>query len=124
MKRIAISLSVIVATTIVSFAASPIKVSTESGDVIAGSNTYRTLYVYAEDGEGTSNCYDKCAEKWPPHVAEYWDTPRAPFSTIERNDGTKQWAKDGKPLYFSILGKAKGDTKGEGVDSLWTAARP
>ncbi|WP_428645336.1 COG4315 family predicted lipoprotein [Roseibium sp.] len=124
MKRIAISMCVIAATTTIALAASPIKVTTDSGDVIAGSNTYRTLYVYAEDSEGMSNCYDECADKWPPHVAEYWDTPRPPFSTIERKDGKKQWAKDGMPLYFSTLDEAKGDTKGEGVDGLWTAARP
>ncbi len=124
MKRILISMSVIAATTTFALAASPIKVTTASGDVIAGSNSYRTLYVYAEDSEGMSNCYDECADKWPPHVAEYWDAPRQPFSTIERKDGTKQWAKDGMPLYFSILDEAKGDTKGEGVDGLWTAARP
>lgn len=105
-------------------AASPIKVETGSGEVIAGSDSYRTLYTYAKDAEGVSNCYGECAEKWPPHLAEYWDSPRPPFSTIDRMDGKKQWAKDGKPLYFSILDKEKGDTKGDGVDGLWTAARP
>lgn len=124
MKRFAIALGAIAATTTLAIAASPIKVATDSGEVIAGSNTYRTLYVYANDSEGVSNCYDECAEKWPPHLAEYWDSPRAPFSTIERKDGSKQWAKDGMPLYFSILDEAKGDTKGDGIDGFWAAARP
>jgi len=124
MKRLTIVLTAIAATTTVAFAASPIKVATDSGEVIAGSDTYKTLYTYQNDREGVSNCYDECAEKWPPHLAEYWDSPRAPFSTIERADGTKQWAKDGMPLYFSTLDEAKGETKGDGVDGLWSAARP
>ena len=97
---------------------------TDNGDVIAGSDSYRTLYVYANDEEGVSNCYDDCAEKWPPHFAEYWDDPRPPFSVVERADGTIQWAKDGMPLYFSILDEKKGDTNGDGVDGLWAIARP
>jgi predicted lipoprotein with Yx(FWY)xxD motif len=124
MKRLTIALCAIATTTTVAFAASPIKVATGSGEVIAGSNTYKTLYTYANDSEGVSNCYDECAEKWPPHLAEYWDSPRAPFSTVERADGTKQWAKDGMPLYFSTLDESKGDTNGDGVDGLWSAARP
>lgn len=106
------------------YAASPIKVKTDNGEVIAGSDSYRTLYVYANDEEGVSNCYDDCAEKWPPHFAEYWDDPRPPFSVVERADGTIQWAKDGMPLYFSILDEKKGDTNGDGVDGLWAIARP
>lgn len=124
MKRLVLSLTAFAAMTTAALAASPIKVATESGEVIAGSDSYKTLYVYANDGEGLSNCYDACAEKWPPHLAEYWDDPRPPFSTIERKDGSKQWAKDGMPLYFSILDEAKGDTNGDGQDGLWTAARP
>lgn len=124
MKTLMISLSVFTTITTVALAASPIKVSTEGGEVIAGSDSYKTLYVYANDSTGESNCYDECAEKWPPHLAQYWDEPRAPFSTIERKDGSKQWAKDGMPLYFSTLDEKKGDTNGDGVNGLWTVARP
>jgi predicted lipoprotein with Yx(FWY)xxD motif len=124
MKRVLTGLAALTLITAAAHAASPIKVSTETGDVIAGSNSYMTLYTFANDTEGVSNCYDECAEKWPPHLAEYWDDPRAPFSTIERTDGTKQWARNGMPLYFSTLDEKKGDTQGDGVDGLWQAARP
>ena len=93
-------LALLAATTLASnaYAASPIKVATGNGDVIAGSNSYRTLYVFGNDTDGVPTCYDECAEKWPPHVAEYWDTPRPPFGTVERTDGSKQWTKDGMAL--------------------------
>lgn len=124
MNRSAIAAAAVIAFAATAHAASPIKVKTESGEVIAGSDSYRTLYTYARDSAGVSNCYDECAEKWPPHLAEYWDSPRPPFSAIDRKDGKKQWAKDGMPLYFSTLDKEKGDTNGDGVDGLWRAARP
>ena len=37
--------------------------STGIGGVLAGSDTYMTLYTFAKDSEGVSNCYDACAEK-------------------------------------------------------------
>lgn len=124
MKRYAISLGAVIAMTASAYAASPIKVTTDNGDVIAGSDSYKTLYIYANDAEGVSNCNDECAKNWPPHLAQYWDSPRPPFGTIDRADGKKQWTKDGMPLYFSILDEKKGDTNGDGVDGLWKAARP
>jgi predicted lipoprotein with Yx(FWY)xxD motif len=82
------------------------------------------LRSYAKDSGGVPSCYDECAEKWPPHLAQYWDSPRPPFSTIDRKDGKKQWAKDGMPLYFSTLDKKKGETNGDGADEMWKIARP
>lgn len=124
MKLFIYSTTTLAAMTVAAFAASPIKQSTEIGDVLAGSNTYMTLYTFTKDSEGVSNCYDACAVSWPPHLAEYWDTPRAPFSTIDRKDGKKQWAKGGLPLYFYAEDVNKGDTKGDGVNGEWQAARP
>jgi predicted lipoprotein with Yx(FWY)xxD motif len=106
------------------FAASPTTLSTDIGEVIVGSNSYMTLYTYDKDTEGVSTCYDACTEKWPPHFAEYWDSPRAPFSVIDRKDGKKQWIKDGMPLYFYTGDAKKGDVTGDGVGEVWHAARP
>ena len=105
-------------------AQSPTKKTTSIGDVMVGSNSYMTLYTYSEDSEGVSNCYDSCAENWPPHYAEYWDQARTPLSIIERKDGKRQWAKDGMPLYFYSKDEKKGDTTGDGVGGKWHVARP
>ena len=43
---------------------------------------------------------------------------------IDRKDGKKQWAVSGKPLYFWVKDKQKGDTTGDGVNNVWEAARP
>ena len=104
MKRFILPLCLALVATATAHAASPIKVTTDNGVVIAGSNTYMTLYTYAKDAGGVPSCYDACAEKWPPHLAEYWDSPRPPFSTIERKDGKKQWTKDPANLRYSNLG--------------------
>ena len=124
MRPIVLIATAFVATTTFAFAASPVKLNTDLGEVIVGSDSYMTLYTYDKDTEGVSTCYDACAEKWPPHFAEYWDSPRAPFSTIDRNDGKKQWAKDGMPLYFYTGDAKKGDTTGDGVGEVWHAAHP
>ena len=127
MKHIARTLTIALPLLTTVQAATPIKVETESGTVIAGSNSYKTLYTYQNDSEGVSTCYDECAKQWPPHFAEYWDEPDKPggtFTIVDRKDGKKQWAKHGKPLYFSSLDEKKGDTNGDGADGLWQAARP
>ena len=35
------------------------------GQIVADSEG-KTLYLYTKDTKDTSNCYDKCAENWPP----------------------------------------------------------
>ncbi len=124
MKRLAFTLTCTLLVTVSAHAASPIKWKTDKGQVIAGSNSYKTLYTYDNDKDGRPTCLDKCAEAWPPHIAEYWDTPREPFGTVELEDGKKQWTLKGMPLYFSVLDEKKGTANGDGIDGKWNAARP
>lgn len=104
--------------------AAPVQtVNTSIGDVLAGENGM-TLYTFRKDAGGVSNCYDACATNWPPLFANDGDKADAPYSIVERKDGTKQWAKDGKPLYFWVKDAKQGDTTGQGVKDAWDAARP
>ncbi|QSQ14531.1 COG4315 family predicted lipoprotein [Myxococcus landrumensis] len=41
-----------------------------------------------------------------------------------RDDGTKQWAYDDKPLYTFINDKKAGDTTGDGMKDVWHTAKP
>lgn len=83
-----------------------------------------TLYTFDKDSANTSNCYDGCAVSWPPYAAQAGATaPAAGFSVVQRRDGTSQWAKDGKPLYFWQGDRAPGDTTGDGVGGVWHVAR-
>ncbi len=41
--------------------------------------------------------------------------PEGAYSIVERKDGTKQWAKDGMPLYYWVKDTKMGDISGDGV---------
>src|SRR5512140_3109500 len=54
-----------------------------------------TLYLFTKDTKGTSNCYDKCAQAWPPVIPEGQPTLKdgvdaAMISTTLRTDGSTQ----------------------------------
>jgi predicted lipoprotein with Yx(FWY)xxD motif len=105
-------------------AAAPVKtVKTDKGEVLAGENGM-TLYTFKNDKQGTSNCYDKCAANWPPLKAASDAAATGAYSVITRKDGTKQWAKDGMPLYYWIKDTKQGDATGDGVNGVWDAAKP
>ena len=72
-----------------------------------------TLYTFARDDAGKSNCYEKCAEYWPPLAAEAGAEPVGEFMIVARDDGTLQWALGGQPLYLFAMDKQPGDTMGE-----------
>lgn len=83
-----------------------------------------TLYTFDKDAEGQSNCHDDCAAKWPPLTAAA-DAPLADgYSLITRQDGLRQVAYKGQPLYLWIKDHAPGDMTGDGVKSVWHIARP
>ncbi|MBL8441360.1 MAG: hypothetical protein JNK96_09070, partial [Betaproteobacteria bacterium] len=45
------------------------------------------------------------------------------FAVIAREDGKKQWAFKGKPLYFWSKDQKPGDTTGEGFNNVWHVAK-
>lgn len=80
-----------------------------------------TLYTFDNDtaSSGKSTCNGGCATNWPPVIAEPGAAPSGSFTTITRDDGTKQWAHNGKPLYLFKSDKQPGDRKGDGVKNVW-----
>ena len=84
-----------------------------------------TLYTYTKDGVGTgrSVCNGKCAVNWPPLMAS-GDPPSAAWQIVTRDDGSRQWAYQGKPLYTWIKDTKPGDKTGDGVNNVWKIARP
>ena len=75
-----------------------------------------TLYTYDMDAAGKSNCTGECVKKWIPlkPVAGAKAIPQ--WTIFTREDGTKQWAHNGKPLYTYIDDKEGGDVLGLGDD--------
>ncbi len=76
------------------------------------------------DGAGDSDCNGNCAEVWPPLFAEAGATESGAYTIIDRDDGTRQWALNGLPLYFYAPDQAAGETRGEGAGGVWYVARP
>ena len=80
-----------------------------------------TLYTFDKDkaNSGKSVCNGQCATLWPPLVADKDAKASDPYSIINRDDGTKQWAYDGMPLYLYSADKKAGDRSGDNVKNVW-----
>jgi predicted lipoprotein with Yx(FWY)xxD motif len=51
-------------------------------------------------------------------------TTTGDFSVVTRDDGKKQWAVKGKPLYYWAKDSKPGDKTGDGVLGVWHTAKP
>ena len=80
-----------------------------------------TLYTFDKDakGAGKSACNGKCAAAWPPLMATASDKASGDYSIITREDGSKQWAYEGKPLYLWVKDKKPGDMTGDNYKKIW-----
>jgi predicted lipoprotein with Yx(FWY)xxD motif len=96
---------------------------TPLGKVLAD-GTGRILYVFTADAAGKSNCSDDCATSWPPLTSDAVPTvgeglDAEDFTVIARDDGTKQVAFYGLPVYYFAKDTAAGQTNGQGVGGKW-----
>lgn len=80
---------------------------------------HMTLYTFDNDEMGKSNCYDGCAVKWPPAMAEAGAMADGDYTVVTRTDGGAQWAYKGMPLYLWVNDKAPGDKTGDKVGGVW-----
>lgn len=85
-----------------------------------------TVYIFDKDKEsGKSTCNGGCAKSWPPFAPKAGDpSAKAPLSIITRDDGTKQYAYKGRPLYYYEKDTKSGDTTGEGRGKVWWVVKP
>ena len=93
------------------------------GDVLVDTEGM-TLYTFDRDTYWSSTCNAQCAVNWPPLVVAAGAKPVGDHTMIARDDGRRQWAYKGKPLYVSGKDRKPGDQTGEAFDNLWRAARP
>jgi predicted lipoprotein with Yx(FWY)xxD motif len=96
-----------------------------SDGVLTGANGM-TLYTFDRDaaGSGKSVCNGACATNWPPLLAGDYTQAGGDFSIVVRDDGQKQIAHKGKPLYFWVKDAKPGDRTGDGFNNAWRLARP
>lgn len=85
-----------------------------------------TLYTFDRDpaGAGKSVCNGPCATNWPPLMATAGASATGDYSIVTRDDGSKQWAFKGKPLYYWVKDSKPGDKTGDGFNNVWRIARP
>jgi predicted lipoprotein with Yx(FWY)xxD motif len=95
-----------------------------SGNLLTDKNGM-TLYTFDQDaaGSGKSACHGDCQTSWPPLLAADAAKDTGDFTLVVRNDGRRQWAFKGKPLYLWIGDTKAGETKGDGVGGVWRTAR-
>ena len=83
-----------------------------------------TLYTYDKDSAGKSACNGGCAKNWPPMTAAAGAKATGEWSIITRDDGSKQWTYDGKPLYTWTKDQKPGDKTGDGfLNNTWHVAK-
>jgi predicted lipoprotein with Yx(FWY)xxD motif len=84
----------------------------------------KTLYSFDKDAEsGKPSCTGDCATAWPAAIAPADAKLVGHWSVITRDDGTKQWAYKGHPLYTNAKDVKIGDSNGHNVDQVWHMAR-
>jgi predicted lipoprotein with Yx(FWY)xxD motif len=103
---------------------------TAIGKVLADDRGF-TLYTFANDvaNSGKSVVTGQLAAAWPPVLTTSTTPPTVSgasgtFTIITRDDGTKQVAYNGKPLYRFANDAAPGDTKGDKLGNVWFVATP
>jgi predicted lipoprotein with Yx(FWY)xxD motif len=103
--------------------------SSGKGTILETAQGY-TVYWFAIDTPGKSNCTGTCATYWPPLIGK----PSAAdsslsgtFGTIKRADGQLQATYMGHPLYLYKGDTAPGQVHGNGINTsggLWWAMTP
>lgn len=103
----------------------PAKVSESAKGPVLTDQDGMTLYTYMRDMPGYSNCNDQCAVVWMPMTPAAGAVAAGDWSIILRDDGSKQWAMKGQPIYRYSKDAHFGDLNGDGADKgRWHLAKP
>lgn len=107
-STLAVSLLAVVAT----FAHAEVPVKAAGGILVT--TTGMTLYTFDKDvaGSGKSVCNGPCLALWPAVMAAADAKPVGDMTIMTRDDGAKQWAYKGKPVYLYSADTKPGDKTG------------
>jgi predicted lipoprotein with Yx(FWY)xxD motif len=86
-----------------------------------------TLYVFDNDTDENSTCYDDCAANWPAFTGDVSagdGVDEGLIGASERDDGTMQVTYDRQPLYYFAGDQAAGDLNGQSVGGIWWVVGP
>jgi predicted lipoprotein with Yx(FWY)xxD motif len=126
LAAIAATLFSLAATVVLAQTLEPAKVAdTSKGKALVDAKGM-TLYILDRDNVvGKSTCNAQCATNWPPLMAAADAHDMGSWTVISRDDGSKQWAYKGKPLYTWHDDKKPGDVDGDGrANNVWHIAAP
>lgn len=106
-----------------SMAAGP---AVKMADGVYSGDNGMTLYTFDRDtaGSGKSVCNGQCATLWPPLLADDAAQASGAWTVITRDDGKKQWALNGKPVYFFSRDAKPGERSGDNFNNVWRLAKP
>jgi predicted lipoprotein with Yx(FWY)xxD motif len=126
-KVLALTIAAALTAATVAFAqmTAPTKIGDSAKGKVLTNDKGMTLYVFDKDTPGKSACNGPCATNWPPLMASADAMAMDDYTIITRNDGTKQWAYKGRPLYNWKNDKKPGDITGDGfLKGAWHIAQP
>jgi predicted lipoprotein with Yx(FWY)xxD motif len=79
-----------------------------------------TVYTFDNDKmPSKSVCNGPCAGLWPPLMVAAGEEPTGAYSVVVRDDGGRQLAYNGKPLYFYKADQRGGDRAGDNFKDVW-----
>ena len=80
-----------------------------------------TLYTFDRDtpGSGKSACNGPCAALWPPALAGADAKAEGDYTIVVRDDGARQWAYKGRPVYTYSADKKAGEMTGDNFKDSW-----
>nr|WP_299068635.1 hypothetical protein [uncultured Allomuricauda sp.] len=97
------------------------------GNILTNSEGF-TLYFFAPDSNGESNCSGGCIDAWPVFNASELTLDNGldegDFGSITRGDGAVQTTYKGWPLYLFGNDANAGDVNGDGSGGVWFVAKP
>lgn len=101
----------------------------EHGAYLTDANGH-SLYLFLNDQQGgESNCYETCAQSWPPLLTDGEAVAGAGvdptlLGSIERSDGSMQVTYNGWPLYHFTRDRAAGEALGHRLGNIWHLVSP
>ena len=82
-----------------------------------------SLYFFLQDEENKSNCNDGCLANWPAFFDDSLILPsimnESDFTIFDRDNGEKQLAYKGMPIYFFANDNQRGDINGHQAGDVW-----
>src|SRR5690554_5808388 len=100
----------------------PIVMLSEQGYLVDSEGM--TLYLFLNDTEGASTCYDDCQINWPPLLQDGEliageGLDQELLGIMDRPAGETHVTYGGWPLYYYVGDMEPGDTNGQGLGDVW-----